>query len=111
MLQAIAIFATAFLIVANLGSSKAKKEKHITDWIIFARVCFFILLTVSIIKLILTFPHRLWLGLGVIFYLILINIFMETNFRLQRETFGNPNRSYMFTIALVIALIAVTIWF
>ena len=31
MLQAIAIFATAFLIVANLGGNKAKKEKHVTD--------------------------------------------------------------------------------
>ncbi|MFR0771225.1 MAG: hypothetical protein ACLSH6_03330 [Limosilactobacillus pontis] len=40
MLQAIAIFATAFLIVANLGGNKAQKEKHVTDWLIFARLCF-----------------------------------------------------------------------
>lgn len=111
MLQAIAIFATAFLIVANLAGDKAKKEKHVTDWLIFGRLCSFVLLTVSIIKLILTFPHAFWIGLGVILYLILVYTLMETNFRLKRETFGNPNRSYMVIFALVIALIAVTLWF
>lgn len=111
MLQAIAIFATAFLIVANLGGSKAKKEKHVTDWLILARLYFFTLLTVTIIKLILTFPHELWIGLCLILYLILMDAFMETNFRLKRETFGNPNRSYMAIFALVIALVVVTLWF
>lgn len=111
MLQAIAIFATAFLIIVNLAGDKAKKKKHVTDWLIFGRLCFFVLLTVSIIKLILTFPHEFWIGLGVILYLILVYAFMETNFRLKRETFGNPNRSYMVIFALVIALIAVTLWF
>ena len=111
MLQAIAIFTTALLIIANLGGDKAKKEKHVTDWLIFARLCFFILLTVSIIKLILTFPHDLWIGLIIIIYLILVYAFMETTFRLKRETFGNPNRSYMVIFALVIALVAVTLWF
>ncbi|MGM9981724.1 MAG: hypothetical protein ACI33L_00495 [Limosilactobacillus sp.] len=111
MLQAIAIFATAFLIVANLGGNKAKKEKHVTDWLIFARLCSFALLTVSIVKLILTFPHNFWVGLGIIIYLIVVYAFMETTFRLKRETFGNPNRSYMVIFALVIALVAVTLWF
>ncbi|HJA27317.1 MAG TPA: hypothetical protein H9720_03135 [Candidatus Limosilactobacillus intestinigallinarum] len=111
MLQAIAIFTTTFLIIVNLAGDKAKKEKHVTDWLIFGRLCFFVLLTVSIIKLILTFPHEFWIGLGVILYLILVYAFMETNFRLKRETFGNPNRSYMVIFALVIALIAVTLWF
>ena len=111
MLQVIAIFTTALLIIANLGGNKAKKEKHVTDWLIFARLCFFVLLTVSIIKLILTFPHDLWIGLIIIIYLILVYAFMETTFRLKRETFGNPNRSYMVIFALVIALVAVTLWF
>ncbi|MGM9907014.1 hypothetical protein [Limosilactobacillus sp.] len=111
MLQAIAIFTAAFLIVANLGGSKAKKEKHVTDWLMFARLCFFILLTVSIVKLILTFPHNLWVGLIIIAYLIFVYAFMETTFRLKRETFGNPNRSYMVILTLVIALVAVTLWF
>ena len=111
MLQVIAIFSTALLIIANLGGNKAKKEKHVTDWLIFARLCFFVLLTVSIIKLILTFPHDLWIGLIIIIYLILVYAFMETTFRLKRETFGNPNRSYMVIFALVIALVAVTLWF
>lgn len=111
MLQAIAIFTTAFLIIANFCGSQAKKEKHVTDWLVFARICFFLLLTISIIHLILTFPTHFGLGLGVILYLILVNIFMETNFRLKRETFGNPNRSYMVVFALVIALVIVTLWF
>lgn len=111
MLQAIAIFATAFLIVANLGGNKAQKEKHVTDWLIFARLCFFVLLTVSIVRLILIFPNELGSGIGLIIYLILVYAFMETNFRLKRETFGNPNRSYIVIFALVIALIAGTLWF
>ncbi len=111
MLRMIAIIMVLLLIIANHFGSRAKQEKHVSDWLVIARVCFFVLLTVVIVHLILTFKVYWWLKMLGIIYLILVDILMETNFRLKRETFGNPNRSYVVTAALVVALLTIIGWF
>lgn len=111
MLRMIAIIMVVLLIIANHFGSRAKKEKIVSNWLVIARICFFVLLTVAIVHFILTLSTYWWLKLIGIIYLILVDILMETNFRLKRETFGDPNRAYGVTAALVVALLVIIGWF
>lgn len=110
MLKTIATIMIVILIISNIGGNHAKQEKHVADFLIISRISNFILLTVSIIHLIIRFPKFWWLNLLWIIYLILIDMLLETTFRLKRETFGSPHRSHLLTAALIIALIIVIIW-
>lgn len=99
------------LLFANFFGNRCKKEKHVSDWLGIARVAFFILLALSVVKLILNFPVVLILNILWLLYLIATYIFLENTFRLKRETFGNPLRATGVTIALVVALIIVVVFF
>lgn len=110
MFKIIATILLIALIVINLGGSHAKKEKYVTDFLIIGRVCLFILLTTSIIHLILHLHTSGWFSFFWLLYMILINILVETNFRLKRETFGSPIRSSLLTVLLVVALIVAVGW-
>lgn len=110
MFKIIATIMLIALIVINLGGSHAKKEKHVADFLIIGRVCLFVLLTTSVIHLILHLHTSGWFSFFWLLYMILINILVETTFRLKRETFGNPARSSLLTVLLVVALIIAVGW-
>lgn len=110
MIKPIAEVMVVILIIATIGGNHSKKEKHVADWLGIARIAYFILLTLSVIKLITNYlvliPNILWL-----LYLIIVYIYLENTFRLKRETFGNPLRTTGVTIALLIAMIVIIVFF
>lgn len=111
MLKLTAEAMVIILLFANIFGNHSKKEKHVSDWLGIARIAYFILLALSVVKLIVNFPVVLFLNILWLIYLIIVYIFLENTFRLKRETFGNPLRATGVTIALVIALIIIIIFF
>lgn len=107
MLKIILEIIILLLLLANILGNRSKKEKHVSDWLGIARIAYFILLTLSIIHLIVSFPAFIWWNIIWLLYLIAVYVFMENTFRLKRETFGNPLRASGVTAALVIALLII----
>lgn len=111
MIKPIAEMMVLILIIATICGNHSKKEKHVADWLGVARIAYFILLTISVIKLITNYPVVLALNILWLIYLIVVYIYLENTFRLKRETFGNPLRTTGVTTALVIALVTIIIFF
>lgn len=111
MLKITAEVMVIILLFANFFGNRSKKEKHVSDWLVLARIAYFILLALSVVKLILNFPVGLLLNIIWLVYLIVVYILLENTFRLKRETFGNPIRAAVVTIALIISLITIVIFF
>ncbi|MGM9892376.1 hypothetical protein [Limosilactobacillus sp.] len=111
MLKLTAEAMVIILLLANFFGNRCKKEKHVSDWLVVARITYFVLLALSVVKLILNFPVVLILNILWLLYLIAVYILLENTFRLKRETFGNPLRAAGVTIALVIALVIIIVFF
>ena len=111
MLKLTAEAMVLILLFANILGNRSKKEKHVSECLVIARLAFFVLLASSVVKLILNFPVVVFLNIIWLIYLIAIYILMENTFRLKRETFGNPLHATSVTVALVIALIASIVFF
>lgn len=111
MIKPIAEVMVVILIIATIGGNHSKKEKYVADWLGIARIAYFILLTLSVIKLITNYPVVLIPNILWLLYLIIVYIYLENTFRLKRETFGNPLRTTGVTIALVIAMIVIIVFF
>ena len=111
MIKPIAEVMVVILIIATIVGNHSKKEKHVADWLGIARIAYFILLTLSVIKLITNYPVVLITNILWLLYLIIVYIYLENTFRLKRETFGNPLRTTGVTIALIIAMIVIIVFF
>lgn len=111
MLKLTAEAMVAILLIANICGNHSKKEKGVSTWVGVARVAYFILLALSVVKLINNYPVVLVLNILWLVYLIVVYVFLENTFRLKRETFGNPLRATGVTLALVLALIIIIIFF
>ncbi|MDO4903457.1 MAG: hypothetical protein Q3959_04270 [Limosilactobacillus sp.] len=111
MVKIVALAMSLMLIIANICGNNSKKEKHVANWLIISRVAFFIFLAVSVVKLIRNYPVVVYLNILWLLYLTVVYIFMESTFRLKRETFGNPHRSHLVTAALLISFVVIIVFF